>query len=134
MKDEYARAIVGTTVLLGFFYFAMSFGLGFVFDDNVAGLLAAAATWFLPVLLGAQAIRLPYRYGIWSASFFGGLTMALTIASVIGGPNSHGVNILAFVILMLPATAVHGLLERILFTAEERLEIKSRHSRRYQIP
>jgi hypothetical protein len=134
MKDEYTRALVVTFVLLGVFFFAMTFAFGFIFDNNVAGLLAAATTWSLPVLLSAQATRLPYRYGFWSSASFGGLTMAITIASVIGGPSRHGFNIPAFMILMLPATAIHVLLERMLFTAEERLEIKSRHSRRYQIP
>jgi hypothetical protein len=134
MRDDYLRATVITNVLLGLLYFAMRFGFGFVFVDNIAGLLAAIATWSLPVILsGQQRIRLRYRHVFWNGSCFGAVVMAITIAFVIPGGNSHGAkNVLAYVILTLPAIAINLLLERILFTAEERLEINKTRQSRYR--
>jgi hypothetical protein len=97
MKDDYRRASIITNVMLGLLYFTMRFGLGFVFDDNVAGLLAATATWSLPIILSAQQrIRLRYRHVFWNGSCFGAVMMAITIAFAIPDGNSHGAkNILA---------------------------------------
>jgi hypothetical protein len=135
MKSEYLRASVVTFVLLGIFMFTMSLGLEFVFDDHVAGLLAATATWCLPVLLSAQCrVRLLYRRGFFAGSSFGLVMMVFNIAYLIVGTKPHVFIPVAVIALMLPAVAINLLLERILFTAEERLEIESQNSRRHQIP
>ena len=135
MKNEYFRAVVVTNVLLGLFMLTMSFSLEFVFDDHVAGLLAATATWSIPILLGAQNhVRLPYRRGFFIGSAFGLVMMVMNIGYLVVGAKSHLFIPIAVVVLMLPAVAINVLLERILFTAEERLEIESHNSRRYQIP
>ena len=60
--------------------------------------------------------------------------MSIAIATAIAGANAQGVRMLVVVILTLPAAAISALLERIFFTAEERLAIQSRHSQRYQTP
>lgn len=135
MKSEYLRASVVTCVLLGLFMFTMSLGLEFIFDDHVAGFLAAAATWSLPVFLSVQShVRLPYRRGFFAGSSFGLVMMVFNIGYLIVGAKPHVFVPIAVMVLMLPAVAVNVLLERILFTAEERLEIESHHSRRHQIP
>ena len=60
--------------------------------------------------------------------------IALKIASVIVGAGSYGANFFAAVlILTLPSIAIAVLLERMLFTDEERLEIKNRYQRRFTV-
>jgi hypothetical protein len=135
MHNDYLRATVVTHVLLGFLYLTMYFGLGFVFDDHVAALLAATATWSVPVFLSAQTsypIRLPYRRGFLTGSSFGAVMMAFQVGYLIVGARSHVFVPIAVMVLMLPVFAINGLLERILFTAEERLEINS--LRIYRVP
>jgi hypothetical protein len=134
MKHEYFRTSAITIVLLGFFCFAMSLSLEFIFDEHIAGLLAAIATWSLPVFLSTLPIHLKYRRGFLSGSSIGAVMTVIQTASLVVGAKSHVFIPIAAVILMLPAITITVLLERILFTAEERLEIKSRYSRRYQMP
>jgi hypothetical protein len=128
MKNEYSRKVFVTTALFGVFWLTMNFGLGLVFDGHFARLLAAAATWSVAVFLLALPIRgLPYRRGFWGGSNFAGVMMAFAIASVIAAANSHGAYAVAAIILTLPVAAMNVLLDRMLFTDEERLEI-NKHS------
>jgi hypothetical protein len=137
MSNGYFRAALLTNVLLALFYLTMKFGLGFGFDGNVAGVLAAAATWSLPVLLGTQTtypIGLPYRHGLLGGSSFALVMMIFSIALLIVGAKSHVWVPIVVVVLMLPAIAINVLLERIFLTAEERLEINKTLQSRYIEP
>ena len=137
MQNEYTGTLVVTYVLLGFFYFTMYLGLGFVFDDHVAGLLAATATWSLPVFLSAQTIypiRFPYRRRFFNGSSFGAVMMIFQIPYLVVGARPHVFVPIVVVVLMLPVLAITALLERILFTDEERQEIKSHHPQIYRVP
>jgi hypothetical protein len=60
--------------------------------------------------------------------------MVVQSASLIVGAKPHVFIPIVAVVLMLPALAITMLLGRILLTAEEHQAIKSRNSRRYQIP
>jgi hypothetical protein len=113
---------------------AMSYALEFVFDDHVAGLLAATATWSIPVFLSTpDHISLPYRRGFFAGSSFGLVMMTFNIGYLIVGAKPHVFIPIAIVVLTLPMLAISALLERILFTDEERLEIKSRTSQRTRV-
>ena len=130
MKNDYVRVSTITFVLLGLFMLTMSFGLEFIFDDHVAGFLAGTATWSLAIILSAQRhVRLQYRRGFFAGSSFGLIMMVFNIAYLLVGARPHVFVPVAVVVLMLPAIAINVLLERILFTAEERLEIESQYSR-----
>jgi hypothetical protein len=134
MKNEYSRAIVVTGVLLGLFYFTMYFGLGFVFEGHVAALLAAIAAWSLAVFLATYPLRLPYRRGFCGGSNIGAVMMAFAIGHLIVGAKPHVLVPIAIMVLMLPVLAIGTLLERILFTDEERQEIKSQTTQVYRVP
>jgi hypothetical protein len=134
MKNEYYRAIVVTMAPLGFFMLAMSWALEFAFDDHVAGLLAASATCSLPIFLSSQDhISLPYRRAFFGGSCFGLFMIVLNVAYLIVGAKSHLFVPIAVVVLILPELAIIALLERILFTDEERLEIQSRTSQKTRV-
>jgi hypothetical protein len=134
MKNEYYGALVVTNLLLCVFMFAMSLALEFVLDDHVAGLLAASATWSLPIFLSSLGhIRLTYRRGFFASSSFGLVMIVFNTGYLIVGAKSHLLMPIAVVVLMLPAIAINALVQRILFTDEERLEIKSRNSERTQV-
>jgi hypothetical protein len=137
MRNEYSRALIVIMTVVGLFDLAMSFGLGLFLDDNVAGLLAATACWSVPVLLLAQTthpLRLPYRHGLLAASGFAATMMAFNLAPLIVGAKPHVFIPIVVTVLMLPSVAISALLQRMLFTAEERLEMRSHYSRRYQMP
>jgi hypothetical protein len=134
MKNEYSRAIVIIMVPLGFFMLAMSWALGFFFSEHVAGLLAASATWSIPVFLASQDhISLTYRRTFLQLSSFGLVMIVFNIAYLIGEAKPHLLFLIAVAVLTLPMLAIHALLERIVFTDEERQEIKSLRSQRTRV-
>jgi hypothetical protein len=106
---------------------AMSYALEFAFDDHVAGLLAATATWSIPVFPSTlDHISLPYRRGFFGGSGFGLVMMDFNIAYLIVGAKPHVFIPIAAVVLMLPVFAINALLYRILFTDEERTSQRTR--------
>jgi hypothetical protein len=105
-----------------------------VFEDHVAALLAAIAAWSLAVFLATYPLRLPYRRGFCGGSSFGAVMIAFQAGYLIVGAKPHVLVPIAVIVLMLPALAVTALLERILFTDEERQEIKSQTTQVYRVP
>ena len=134
MKNKYYRAIVVTMVPLCFFMLTMSWALEFVFDGHVAGLLAGIATWSLSIILSTyDHVSLPYRRAFIGCSSFGFLMIVFNIAPLLVGATSHLLAPIVVAVMILPMIAINALLERILFTDEERLEIKSRSSQRTRV-
>jgi hypothetical protein len=128
------KNLIVTNLLLCVFMVAMSLALEFVFDEHVAGLLAASATWSLPIFLSSlDHISLAHRRRFFGGSSFALVMIIFNIAYLIVGAKPHVFVPIAVVVLMLPAIAINVLLERILFTDEERLEIKSHNSQRTQV-
>jgi len=135
MKNEHPfRTSLVINALLFAFMLAMSWALEFVFDDHVAGLLAASATWSVPIFLSSQdQISLPYRRAFFGGSGFGLVMIIFNIAPLLVGARSHLLTPISVAVLILPMIAINALLERIVFTDAERQEIKSRASERTRV-
>ena len=139
MTDEHPRPSVLTVsiainMLLAAFLIAMSWALEFVFDEHVAGLLAASATWSVPIFLSSQdQISLRYRSAFFGGSGFILFIIIVNVANLIVGAKSHLFVPIVVAVLMLPMIAINALLERIVFTDEERLLMKSRASQRTRV-
>ena len=134
MQNNSLRTSIVTNVLLACLMLAMSWALGFVFDDHVAGLLAAIATWSVPIFLSSQEqISLPYRRAFFGGSGFGLVMIIFSIAPFLVGARSHLLTPIAVAVLILPMIAINALLERIVFSDAERQEIKSHAPERTRV-
>jgi hypothetical protein len=139
MTDEHSTPSVltlsiVTSTLLCVFMLAMSWGLGLVFDEHVAGLLAASTTWSLAIILSLQDhISLPRRRTFLGGSGFGLVMIVFNVAPLLVGTKSHLLIPIAVAVLIPPMLAIHALLERIVFTDGERREIKSSASQRTRV-
>jgi hypothetical protein len=117
-----------------FFHACDELGPRIFFSEHVAGLLAASATWSIPVFLASQDhISLTYRRTFLQLSSFGLVMIVFNIAYLIGEAKPHLLFLIAVAVLTLPMLAIHALLERIVFTDEERQEIKSLRSQRTRV-
>ena len=129
MKSEFRKSyFILSAVYVGLYLF-MLYGLAFLFDENVAGLLAAAATWSLAVLGSVWGSQLSWRYGFYQVSSLPVLMAVFHFAPLVVGAKPHVLVPIVVVVLMLPMLAITTLLERIVFSEEERRQITEEHLR-----
>jgi hypothetical protein len=123
MKSEFRKSyLILSAVCIGL-YLSMLYGLAFLFDENVAGLLAAAATWSLAVLGSVWGSQLSWRYGFYRVSSLPVLMAVFHLAPLVVGAKPHVLVPIVVVVLVLPMLAITTLLERIVFSEEERRQI-----------
>ena len=132
MNDEHSlRITLVTNVLLASFMLAMLWALGLIFDSHVAGLLTASMTWSIPIYLSSlDQISLRYRRAFYDSSGFVLIMIVLNIAPLLVEAKSHLFVPIALAALIFPLIAINALMERIVFTDAERLEIRARKSER----
>jgi hypothetical protein len=122
-------------IAVGALYVTLGICLGLGFPNTVATLLAGITTWSLCIMVlayGEGCMRLAYRHGVFK---WGALALLLGAgggAHLIGGSEYFGSFGVVLLVLVPFVGAVSTLVERAMFTAAERYELRKKGE--YVIP